>query len=377
MKGKRFARYVEVFMLAALIIIFYKMFDNIKAILESFGNLMGILKSFIYGGSMAFFLYPIVMKLEELFERKQWKLLLKKKRFYAVLITFVGLLLVVIVSFRFLIPLAIDNTIEFIGKLNSSKMQLVSYVEEYITDPIWNERLIDYISKLDLMTLIDSYDLNTVTNQAISSISEAFNVLVGIVLIPYILYEKDNLLEIFNNILSLFLKDKIIKVIDDYMRASSIIFYNFIYGKLIDSLIIGIIALVFFLVFGYRFAIVYALIIGFTNIIPYFGPFIGGIPVTMISFIADGFTPCLICGIFIFALQQFDGLILGPHILGGQVGVRPLWIIFSITLFGGLFGFIGMFVGVPLIAILGMMLNDLVRTNKKRKRELLEQESTE
>ena len=97
-----------------------------------------------------------------------------------------------------------------------------------------------------------------------------------------------------------------------------------------------------------------------TNMIPYFGPFIGGIPVVIITFIIMSPIKAFWVALFIFALQQFDGLILGPAILGDSVGISPFWIIFAITLFGGLWGFVGMFIGVPLIVVIRMVIGDIL-----------------
>ena len=180
-------------MLAVAVIVFYKTFDSLHEIIESFFNLLGIMRSFIYGGVLAFLLYPVVLWLENYFEKHNLTFLLKKKQFFAVLITFVGFLLILVISFRFLIPLVIENAIEFISRLNETKRTLMVYVNEYITDPIWNQRIVDLMAKLDPKVILDTYDLNSARETALSSIGELFDILVGIVLIPYILYEKDNL----------------------------------------------------------------------------------------------------------------------------------------------------------------------------------------
>ena len=117
---------------------------------------------------------------------------------------------------------------------------------------------------------------------------------------------------------------------------------------------------------GLPFFPLLAFVVFITNMIPYFGPFIGGIPVVFIVLLIEGFMPALTSAIFIFALQQFDGLILGPRILGDSVGISPFWIICSITVFGSLFGFIGMFLGVPLICVIRMFFNDFLKYRKNR-----------
>ena len=144
------------------------------------------------------------------------------------------------------------------------------------------------------------------------------------------------------------------------MRGAYRILSGFINGKLLDSLIIGIITLVACNIFNFPYAILVATIIGITNIVPFFGPFIGAFPCAILILLVSPIQ-CLYFLVFILALQQFDGNILGPKILGESTGLASFWVLFSILLFGGLFGFTGMVLGVPVFAMLYSMISRLVR----------------
>ena len=198
-------------------------------------------------------------------------------------------------------------------------------------------------------------------NRGVGVVNAIYTAFMSIVICPYILAERESLLRIFDRVIGLFICERDIRFIHRYANKINRIFSNFIFGKALDSLIIGIIALVAFRFMNLKFDVLFALVIMVTNMIPYFGPFIGGIPVTLIAGLTMGVTPGIWTGIFIICLQQFDGLILGPYILGESVGVNALWIIFAITFFGGTMGFIGMFIGVPLIAVIRMIFNDVTR----------------
>jgi predicted PurR-regulated permease PerM len=144
------------------------------------------------------------------------------------------------------------------------------------------------------------------------------------------------------------------------------IFSGFIIGKSIDSLIIGILCFILMTLFKMPYALIISAIVGVTNMIPYFGPFIGAVPGTIILLLmsplrAFGFI------ILIFVLQQFDGLYLGPKILGDSTGLKPLWIIFAITLGGNLAGVLGMFFGVPIIAVIAYLANNIIERKLKSK----------
>ena len=135
------------------------------------------------------------------------------------------------------------------------------------------------------------------------------------------------------------------------------IFSGFIIGKSIDSLIIGLLAFVAMTILKLPYTVLISVIIGVTNMIPYFGPIIGAVPGAFILFIVSP-TKCLIFIIMVFVLQQFDGLILGPKILGESTGVRPLLILFSITVGGAYFGPLGMFLGVPFFATVQFLIGN-------------------
>ena len=150
------------------------------------------------------------------------------------------------------------------------------------------------------------------------------------------------------------------------ITADEIKLEAFINGKLLDSLIIGIIAFVCCNLFKFPYAALIAVIIGVTNIIPFFGPFIGAIPSAFLILLVDPMKFLYFC-LFVFLLQQFDGNILGPKILGESTGLASFWVLFSILLFGGLFGFPGMVLGVPCFAIFYSIVTRLVNRGLRKK----------
>ena len=149
------------------------------------------------------------------------------------------------------------------------------------------------------------------------------------------------------------------------------IFTGFIIGKSIDSLIIGIMTFFFLKLLNLPYALLVAVIVGVTNMIPFFGPFIGAIPCGILYLCIDPIYT-LIFAIMIFIIQQFDGWILGPMILGDSTGIRPIWVIFGITVGGAYFGFAGMFLGVPFTAVIVYLVNKAVdKKLAKKKIEVL------
>ena len=146
-------------------------------------------------------------------------------------------------------------------------------------------------------------------------------------------------------------------------------FGGFVGGKVLDSIIIGLLCFIGTTIMQMPYASLISVIIGFTNIIPFFGPFLGAIPSILLLFIVDPMHPinCLYFAIFVFILQQFDGNILGPFILGDSTGLSSFWVIFSITLFGGMWGIPGMLIGVPLFAVIYAAIKSRIEMKLKKK----------
>ena len=164
------------------------------------------------------------------------------------------------------------------------------------------------------------------------------------------------------------------------LRFADKTFDGFLSGKILDSAIVGLICYGFCLIMaftrGFSNGILISLIIGVTNIIPYFGPFIGAVPTTLMILMSDPIGAVIFL-IFIIILQQFDGNVLGPKLLAGSVGLSGFWVLFSITVFGGFFGFVGVLIGVPVFAVIYDLIRKLVRRGLQRhhKEELLEGEN--
>lgn len=192
------------------------------------------------------------------------------------------------------------------------------------------------------------------------------DIFIGIIVSIYLLASKDVFAAQSKKIVYSLFRPQHGDLIIEETRNAYRIMSGFINGKLLDSLIIGIITLICCNLFNFPYAALVAMIIGVTNIIPFFGPFIGAIPSALLILLVDPMK-CLYFCIFILILQQFDGNILGPKILGESTGLSSFWVLFSILLFGGLFGFAGMVLGVPCFAIIYSILRRLVNNSLRRR----------
>ena len=353
------------FVLGLLLIATYKLFDELLVVSNWVLDIVNIVRPFLIGAVLAYLLYIPANALERQFLKSPRKWPHDHARSMGVLVTFFLFLLTIVGIVLYLIPVIRTNVTEITERLPSYSGQI--------------EDILRQISKaLDMPDLYISLELKIksifesllsfqqlepweLLNHGMGIVSTVYAWLMAIVVCPYLLMERQNLLNIFDQLMLTKINPRDLRFIHRYASKINHIFSSFIFGKAIDSLIIGIISYIAFKFMGLKFDLLLALILLVTNMIPYFGPFIGGIPVTIITVLSMGMSTGIWTAIFIIALQQFDGLILGPYILGESVGVSALWIIFSITFFGGTMGFIGMVIGVPLIAVIRMIYHDWIR----------------
>lgn len=352
---------------------------NWNAVMYELSRFIKILMPFILGVVLAFLINPMVVSvnnfLNRIFFKDKRKIACKYTSVALSYIFLIGLLTVTIV---YIVPQISQSIRELTKSLGSGYNYIVNNTaeiqEKYPFLPM------DDISKLlknvlpenifgygtDLAKVVFPY----IYNISASFISGLINIIFAIVISCYIILDKNKIVKQMRRIVFVFLNKKNAPVIWDTIRECNHIFNGFLFGKTIDSLIIGILSLIVMTIIQLPYALLLSVIVGVTNMIPYFGPFIGAIPGVIIYLVIEP-KYAIIYVIMILVLQQFDGLYLGPKILGDLTGIKPLWVIFGITVGGAYFGVLGMFLGVPAVAAL-MHIIDVIMERKIKNRMLKE-----
>lgn len=339
------------------------------------GATSAILSPFIIGVSIAYLLNPSVRFFGEKFFIKIRGLKLKTRLRNNLSIATTYLILIV-----FVISIAIYIVPQIAQNMRDIALRAPEYVRfstEAINDLIENvEYRTGYDVKAQITPVINNIINRTteIVEHAINNLllgiasvtSGIFNSILGLVVAFYLLQDKNSIKKGVTSLLELLFKHSTVKKIESFGREVDNIFTKFLVGRALDSFIIGCICFIGLSLLNIRYALLLSIIVGITNMIPYFGPFIGAIPVIIITFF-DSPINALWVALFILALQQFDGLYLGPKIMGDSVGVRPFWIIFSVIVGGRLFGVIGMFLGVPIIAIILSLVSKFMDSRRSQK----------
>jgi len=368
-KRKEWTKYISIFLLGAALIIFYKTFDNLRSVLSAIGDFIALLTPFIIGFILAFFLYPATANLEKKLAKAKPAFLVKHKKTISILAVYFGFLAVLGVAIGFVFPRLSAGVADLIKKLPVIVNDLIAFADGLMRDGGLLEKLPleSWLAAVDFQGILSNIFMQDAWSyvegvKGVTSAASSF--LIGLVVCLYTLLERDNLFRLTRRFFGLFMKEESMAVAKAYIGHISSIFYRFFYGMMIDSLIVGIIAAIGFALFRIPYAPILGAVMMIFNMIPYFGPIIGAIPAVLIAAISQGLYPALWVALFILILQQVEGNIIAPRILGGSVGVSPFWVVFAIVVFGGLFGVWGMILGVPLLAAIRMLARDYLHDKK-------------
>ncbi|MDO5405816.1 MAG: AI-2E family transporter [Eubacteriales bacterium] len=358
-------------LLVAFIFVVIK-WDRVSASLKT---LQGILAPIIYGAVLAYLLTPVYNRVYKGVMRGAAKLLPEergRKKLAGVcgtLLSLVLLVAIVVGLFSMLIPQLITSIRGIVEALPASIMNLEVWLEGIFADnPEVEATVMEYYGKgmthmqewLSNDVLPNMYNILTgLSSGVFSLINMVMDILIGIIVMVYLLNMKERMLtQVKMIIYGVFPVKAANKVLEEF-RYVHHVFGGFIIGKLLDSLIIGILSFVLLSFTRMPYVLLISVIIGVTNVIPFFGPFIGAIPSAFLILLVSPMKCLGFIGLIVL-IQQFDGNILGPMILGDSTGLSSFWVLFSILVFGGIFGFVGMIIGVPTFAVIYKLVAELV-----------------
>ena len=349
------------------------LFYRIRGFGAFFKDLIGILEPFIYGFVIAYVLRPTCRWWEKHLRQALERAHIKHAQGIAaaLAITFCEILAltIVIALFMLVIPQLITSIMSLISvlpdQLDNANTSLHDLLEKYPTmQQSWDElyaelstRLKEWL-KTDLTPMLQTI-INGLSIQVVNIVGFLKNAFLGLIVSIYLLAGRRRFLAQGRLVLFSVLKEKWAKLVEDEIIYADKMFSGFLMGKLLDSLIIGVICFVCTYLMGIKSALLVSVVVGVTNIIPFFGPYIGAIPSTLWLLLENPLHAVYFL-IFIIILQQIDGNIIGPKILGNSTGLSSFWVLFSILFFGGLWGFVGMIIGVPFFAVVYDIITRLV-----------------
>ena len=365
----------------ALSIIFFFLIYRFDGFGSAISTLTGILMPFIYGAVIAYLLKPVCNTIEGFLRRfipEKMKGLISA---LSIALTILLGLLLIYALCMMIIPQLITSvtTLYYTAQRNIARfVQWANHVEfiennQQIMDLLNNaydtlNTSVDNLVKTKLLPSMQNI-LSGAAIGVLNVVTWAKNLVIGIIVAVYMLASRKRFVQQAKLVLySVFKPVWAGRIIEEIQYADKM-FGGFINGKIMDSAIIGVLCYIGCLIFKFPSALLVSVIIGVTNVIPFFGPFIGAIPATLLILIQNPIKALWFL-LFVLVLQQVDGNIIGPKILGNTTGLSSFWVLFAILLFGGLWGFAGMIVGVPLFAVIYDVIKKLVIHGLRRNEEL-------
>lgn len=363
--------YLAIGLTAFLVIVgslsFFFLIDRYHGFTAIVGKMIGILQPITIGLVIAYLMTPIVnfeerhllpLALKKMKDPEKAKKLVRVVSVLGALIFFVliiGVLLLMVIPELYksingmigTLPKQVNDFMDWLNEYVSSDSDISSYLEVGLTKAT---EFFENWAKTDFLPQTKNIMVG-VTTGVINAVKVLFNVLVGIIISIYVLMSKEEFIGQSKKLVYALLPGKSANAVIHTVHKSNEIFGGFISGKLLDSLIIGILCFICLYFMNMPYAVLVSVIVGVTNIIPFFGPYLGAIPSAILIMLASPIQGVYFI-IFILILQQFDGNILGPAILGESTGLSSFWVVFAILVGGGIFGILGMIIGVPTFAVI-------------------------
>lgn len=375
-KNKYFRESLAIFIAGIGLILFYRFVTNFNGVTNAISVVSKILSPFIIGMVMAYLLCPVYnMLVRHIYPVLNKGIKTPKKSFFISKILATTIALVVTISLIggflwLIIPELVDSIVGILQVLPSRMNNFISWIEGHIVEypdmAGYLEELINDTTKKvitwaqhEFIPGASSF-MNGLSQGIIGTFTTVSNILVGAIISIYFLNSKEKFKAQTKKLILATASEEKAKEIFEFGTFANKTFGGFINGKIIDSIIIGIICFVAMTILKLPLPTLISVIIGVTNIIPFFGPFIGAIPSTLILFLIDPIK-ALYFVIMVLILQQLDGNVIGPSILGESTGLASFWVMFAIIVGGGMFGFVGMIIGVPVFAIIYHYISKMIK----------------
>lgn len=386
MKNQQLKKYLyiglTIFIALGASVFLYFVLDRMTLIGAVLGVLLEAAKPLIYGAVIAYVLYPVCIFFERLLSKvfkkmKKRKIANKLTRGISIFLSLIFGLGVITIVLYMMIPQLYESIVKIVESAPTYIEKIYIFVDNQLAD---NEELkktvTDAISKYtaDITTILTDWSgqigkvVKSVGDGVLSVFVVTKNIFIGIIVAIYLLADRHQFKSGLKRFIELIFKPNFSMAVKEEIKYANSIVLNFISGRIVDSTIIGILCYILMVILGLPFPLLISVLVGVTNVIPFFGPFLGAIPSALLILIEDPIK-CLIFVVMIIILQQIDGNIIGPRVVGESIGLSSFWVLFSILIFSGLFGITGMIIGVPVFAIIYDIVKKVIIRIENRKKQ--------
>ena len=372
MEGKKrtLTKWLYWFVFAVAVILVYKTVDNLGEISIWFKKLFSILMPFVIGILIAYLFYIPARNLEKTYSRIKNKFIKKRARGIAIFTIYIIAMMVIVLIINFIVPTIIESIKDLISNFQTYYNETINVLNNLSEDSFLKNEIIyklaEQIKNIDIEKYFNFEQLAQYAKGAINIVTSIFDIFVSVIVSVYILLERDQIIRFLKSLTKRLFKERTYNNIVNYFDQTNNIFFHFISSQLLDGIIVGIITSIAMQIMGVKYAILLGFMIGLFNLIPYFGAIIAVIIAAIITIFTGGFNQAIWMVIVVTILQQIDANIINPKITGNSLKISPLLVIFAVTVGGAYFGVLGMFLAVPIIAVLKLLIEDYIKSGEKQ-----------
>lgn len=361
------------FILAVALIVVYMVLKNLGGVSKWISGLLSVLGPFLMAVLVAYLLYIPCRKVEKILKKS--KILKKKARVLSVLFIYIVAVLLVVLLIKTVIPTVTESVIDLAKDIPSYYDMAIEYVEEIPDDSVISRETVEgIISKIQDIKIEEILTLDNISmyiEKAVGLANGVFNIVVTIIVSVYILLERTEILTYLRRLTKAMFPQETYKRIDRYFIRGNTIFFKYVSSQVLDAIVVGIIMTVALTIMKVKYAVLLGTMIGIFNLIPFFGAIVAVALAAIITLFTGGLTQALWVVVVLVILQQIDANILNPKIVGDALEISKILIILSVTVAGAYFGILGMFLGVPIVAVIKMMLDDYIENSEEETPEEL------
>lgn len=370
---KRFEKYygwIIAFVFCVAVIAVYKTFDNFNNITQYLAKIFDAVKPFFIAFIIAYILNIPAKRMQKWLSKSKKSFIKKHTLGISIITIYVLAIMAVLAILRMLIPALYKNIMDLYNNLPNYITSFQDYINnfEIIKKSSLFANGIDLYSEMNkIVTSIDMSQFGKYAQGVYNMTTGLFDIFVAVIASIYMLIDKERLKKGIFRLMGIFLKEKRANSITEHTKRINDIFTNYLYSRLMCSIIMAVVCSIVLMIMNVKYALILGLFIGAMDMIPYFGSIISFVISLIVTFITGGVWKGVWTGVVLLVLQQIDGNLLGPKIMGDSLEIRPLWIIFAVTVGGALFGFMGMLFSVPVLAIIRAIMSDYFTAREMKK----------
>lgn len=363
-KKEKMRKWSYWFLLGLALIVVYMCFNNFTAVTGVIGNFLNILAPFFVGIFIAYILYMPCRKFETFYRRSKIKFLKRKARTFSIITVYLIILAIIVILVSFIFPVVWDSIVDFVSNIQSYYEMAIDRYNELPQDSVLKSQQVnDFIDSIQHIDLREYFNFDRVMeyiSSAISAVTGIVDVFVAVIVSIYVLAERGKILTFVKRFAEAVFKERTYKNIDKYYKHSNEIFFKFIASQFLDAVVVGILVTIAMTIMGIRYAPLLGFFIGLFNMIPFVGAIIAVAISAIITLITGGLSQAIWMLIVVIILQQIDANIINPKIVGKSLKISPILVLLAVTIGGAYFGILGMFLAVPVIAIIKILIEDFV-----------------